>query len=143
MVNKTQTRITQEWATAHSRLVVDRSGYPPDTPCGELDLCTCRNFSLGLLAARYFTGLSNIPVWFFQIGSQEKPSDKQSSRGKTLPVCFPGMAQLPTGYIYDRVRDHSEESHSNPKTPPGNPLFWDWRRFGIVQLLLLLANFPE
>ena len=143
MDKKVKTRSAQELAPAHSRLVVDRSGYPPDIPGGGLDLCSCRNFSLGLLAARYYTGLSNIPVWFFQIGSQEKPSDKRSSRGKTLPVCFPGMAQLPAGYIYDRVMDHAEDSHSNPKTPSGNPIYRDWWGFRIVQFLLLLADLPE
>jgi len=143
MDKKVKTRRSQELAPSHCRLVVDRSGYPSDIPGDELDLCTRCNFSLGLLAARYYTGLSNIPVWFFQIGSQEKPSDKQSSRGKTLPLCFPGMAQLPAGYIYDRVRDRSEESHSNPKTPPGNPIYRDWRWFGNFKPDLLSSNLSQ
>ncbi len=132
MDKKFKTRSAQELAPAHSRLVVDRSRYPPDIPGGGLDLSTCRNFSLGLLVARYYTGLSNIPVWFFQVGSQKKPSDKQSSRRETLPVCFPGVAQLSVGYIYDRVRDHSAEFHSDPKTSPGNPLYRHWRGIGSV-----------
>ncbi len=143
MDKKVQTRGTQKLAPAHSRIDVDLCRYLPELLGCGVDICSRCKITLDLLAPGGHPGLFDLSVRFFPIVTEELYQDPEYDSRKTLSVCFPGMAQLPIGDIYDRVGYHIEEIHPHTKTAFRYPLYGDWWEFRALKLPLLLAYLPE